>query len=359
LDFGLSEEQQMLQETVRSLLEDACPPNRLREIFEAGDGHDAALWDALAEIGLTGLLVPEAFGGAGLEVLDLALAMEVVGSAALPGPFLGHSLACAALCAGGTDDQKRAWLPGLAEGRVIGTVALCEEGDVWQPEGWTTQCKSESLQGSKVFVPNANVANLVVVGCAGGEVALVDLTAESPEVRSQDGIDRTRPIYRLDFDGVPCQPLADGGAALERMRDIGHVMLAADAFGAATRLIDISVEYAKTREQFGQAIGQFQAVKHQLARLGTDVEPTRALFWYAAHAVDHLADEAERAAAMAKAHITERAVEAGRVAVELHGGLGFTWQCDVHMWLKRAMFDRAFLVSPERLRERCADLAGW
>jgi len=359
MDFGLSEEQQILQETVRSLLDDVCPPTHLRKIFDAGEGHDSALWNNLAEIGLTGLMVPEEFGGAGLEVLDLALATEVIGRAALPGPFLGHSLACAALCAGGTDDQKRAWLPGLADGRVIGTVALCEDGDVWLSEGWTTQCKSESLQGSKVFVSNANVANLLVVGCAGDEVALVDLTAESPEVQSQNGIDRTRPIFRIDFDGVPCQPLANGAAANARMRDIGHVMLAADAFGAATRLIDMSVEYAKTREQFGQTIGQFQAVKHQLARLGTDVEPTRALFWYAAHAVDHLGDEGERAAAMAKAHIVERAVEVGRAAVELHGGLGFTWECDVHMWLKRAMFDRSFLGSPDRLRERCADLAGW
>jgi alkylation response protein AidB-like acyl-CoA dehydrogenase len=359
MDFGLSEEQEMLQETVRGLLADACPPSRLREIFDAATGHDPALWQSLAEIGLTGSMVPEELGGAGLETLDLALVLEVMGEAALPGPFLGHSLACIALCVGGSDDQKRAWLPGLADGSVIGSVALCEEADGWEPSEWRTECKGDTLQGRKLYVPNANVANLLVVGCAGGEVALVDLTAESVATRSQEGVDRSRPVYAIDFDDVPCQSLDDGAAALARMRDAGRVLLAADAFGAACRLIDMSVEYAKTREQFGQAIGQFQAVKHQLARLGTNVEPTRALFWYAAHAVDHVADEAERAAAMAKSHITDRAVETGRAAVELHGGLGFTWECDVHMWLKRAMFDRAFLGSPERLRERCADLAGW
>jgi alkylation response protein AidB-like acyl-CoA dehydrogenase len=121
----------------------------------------------------------------------------------------------------------------------------------------------------------------------------------------------------------------------------------------------MAVAYSKTREQFGRKIAEFQAVKHQLARLGLDVEPTRGLYWYAAYAVDHLPDDGERAAALAKSHVSDRAVATGRMAVELHGGLGFTWECDVQMWLKRAMFDRAFLGTPEALRERCATLAGW
>jgi alkylation response protein AidB-like acyl-CoA dehydrogenase len=137
------------------------------------------------------------------------------------------------------------------------------------------------------------------------------------------------------------------------------VLLAADSFGAASELVRISTEYAKTREQFGFPIGQFQAVKHQLARLATDIEPTRALFWYAAYAYDHIENEATRYAALAKAHITDRAMQTARMAVELWGGLGFTWECDVQMWFKRAMFNRAFLGTPEHLRERCAALAGW
>ena len=139
----------------------------------------------------------------------------------------------------------------------------------------------------------------------------------------------------------------------------GLVLAAADSFGAASRLIDQCVAYAGTREQFGRKIGEFQAVKHQIARLGTEIEPTRGLYWFAAYAWDHLPEEASHSASLAKAHITDRAVDTARMAVELHGGIGFTWECDVQMWFKRTMFNRAFLGTPEWLRERCATLAGW
>jgi alkylation response protein AidB-like acyl-CoA dehydrogenase len=141
--------------------------------------------------------------------------------------------------------------------------------------------------------------------------------------------------------------------------DAGLAALAADSHGAATQLIALCADYAKDRKQFGLPIGRFQAVKHQIARLGTDIEPTRALFWYAAHALDCQLPDASRSAAMAKAHVTDRAMHAAREAVELHGGLGFTWECDVQLLFKRAMFNRAFLGTPETQRERCAALAGW
>ena len=143
------------------------------------------------------------------------------------------------------------------------------------------------------------------------------------------------------------------------MRDAALVLLAADAFGGATRLVEMSVEYAKTREQFGVTIGHFQALKHQLANMAVDVEPARGLYWYAAHAQDHVPDQAERSAAIAKAHITDRYLQVARDAVEAHGGIGFTWECDVQIWFKRAMFDRAYLGSPALHRERSAQLAGW
>jgi alkylation response protein AidB-like acyl-CoA dehydrogenase len=189
-------------------------------------------------------------------------------------------------------------------------------------------------------------------------MAVVEGSSDGLAVSSEEGIDRSRPIYRVEFDGAPCEILEADPDCLERVRDVGLTLLASDGFGAASRLIDLAVEYTKTREQFGRKVAEFQAVKHQLARLALDVEPTRSLFWYAAHAVDYRADEGARSAALAKAHITDRAIEAGRAVVELHGGIGFTWECDVHMWLKRIMFDRAFLGTPEFLRERCAVLGG-
>jgi alkylation response protein AidB-like acyl-CoA dehydrogenase len=359
MDFGLSEEQEMLQETVRGFVQKECPPQRLRELFDAGSGQDDALWKGLAEMGLAGLVVPEQHGGAGLEILDLALVAEVLGEGALPGPFLGHSLACLALAAAGSDAQKKSWLPRLAEGSLIGSVALCESGDAWEPQSWHLEEKAGRLRGSKLCVPHGGLADVFLVGLAGGGLALVERGAAGLSIQDQHGIDRTRPIHRLDFEGVACERLPGQPASAARVCDAGLVLLAADSFGAGLHLVDLCVEYAKTREQFGSKIAQFQAVKHQIARLGTDIEPTRALYWYAAYAGDHLPQDARRSAALAKAHISDRVLQAARMAVELHGGIGFTWECDVQMWFKRAMFDRAFLGTPEALRERCAALAGW
>jgi alkylation response protein AidB-like acyl-CoA dehydrogenase len=362
MDFALTEEQELLQETVRSFVAGECPPQKLREIFDAGGGDDAALWAGIAELGLPGLIVPEEFGGAGLELLDLALAVEVMGSACLPGPFLGHSLACLAIVLGGSAAQKERWLPGLADGSCVGTVALGEPGDRWQPESWTLDGSRDTVTGEKAYVPFGERADLLVVGLAGGGLGVVDRAAGGVSASDQDGIDRSRPIARVEFDGAPCEVLCAGPpgvAAASRLYDAGLVILAADSFGVGVGLLDQCVEYAKTRQQFGFPIAQFQAIKHQLARIGTDLEPTRGLYWYAAHAFDHIAGEARHSAALAKAHITDRAMAAAREAVEIHGGLGFTWECDVQMWFKRAMFNRAFLGTPDVQRERCAALAGW
>ncbi|MBW2231696.1 MAG: acyl-CoA/acyl-ACP dehydrogenase [Deltaproteobacteria bacterium] len=359
MDFGLSEEQELLQETVRGFVANECPPARLREHFDAADGVDPALWQGMAEMGLAGLLVPEVHGGAGLKVLDLALVMEVLGSAALPGPLLGHSMASLAIMDGGDEAQKHGWLPRLAEGRAVASVALCEAGSAWEPDQWRCRASGETVSGSKLYVPHADRADLLVVGVEGGELVLVECGQGGVKIERVDGIDRTRPVCRVEFDRAPCQRLAPATWVARRVRDVGLALLAADSFGAATKLIDVSVEYAKTREQFGMKIGQFQAIKHQIARLGTAIEPTRALVWHAAYAIDHLPEESERAAALAKSHITDRAMHTARMAVELHGGLGFTWDCDVQMWFKRCMFNRTFLGTPEVLRERCAALAGW
>jgi len=359
MDFGLSEEQQMLQETVRGFVEGECPPPRLREIFDRGDGHEPELWKGLVEMGLAGLVIDEAYGGAGLELLDLALAQEVLGEGALPGPFMTHSLAGLALSLCGSDDQKKARLPRLADGEIA-TLAVCEGADAWSPDVWQSAVTDGRITGTKTYVPHAAIADHFVVGLAGGGFGVVEAGAAGMTITDMGGIDRGRPVARVDFDATPVEVLAEGDAERsQRVLDAGLCLLAADAFGAATKLIDITVAYAQTREQFGRKISQFQGVKHQLARLGTDIEPTRALHWYAAHAFDHIADDATRSAALAKSHITDRAVVAGRMCVELHGGLGFTWECDVQLWLKRALFDRAFLGTPEVLRARCADLAGW
>ncbi len=358
MHFGLTEEQLLLQETVRGFAAGECPAPRLREIFDGGAGHDPALWKGLAEIGIAGLTVPESFGGAGLGLLELALVMEELGASALPGPIFGHSLACLALALAGSDEQQRRWLPALASGERVATIALAESSDVWDPEAWTLQA-GESLRGVKRHVPHAVVADLVVVGVRGGRFAVVERGAAGMRIEDERGADRTRPIAELGFDGTPAELLAGAPAAAARVRDAALVALAADAFGAAWHLTRITTEYAKARQQFGTPIAQFQSVKHQLADMATQVEPTRGLFWYAAHAWDQIPSEAPRAAAIAKAHITARASEVARAAVELHGGLGFTWECDVQIWFKRAMFDRIWGGAPEHHYARIAELGDW
>jgi alkylation response protein AidB-like acyl-CoA dehydrogenase len=358
MQFGLTEEQELLQETVRGFVAGECPPTRLREIFDAGTGHDPALWKGLAEMGITGLVVPEAYGGAGLEVVELALVAEVLGDGALPGPFLGHSLACAAIAFGGSEAQRARWLPGLASGERIGTVAFAEDDDRWGPEDWTLAASDGGLGGTKGHVLHAEIADLLVVGTANGGLSVVERGAAGLKVEPAAGLDRTRALANVAFDATPAEALESGAAVSGRVRDVGLVILAADAFGAAWRLTRMSVDYAKERRQFGQPIANFQAVKHQLADMATAVEPTRGLFWYAAHALDAIPDDAPRAAAIAKAHITDRAAEIARAAVELHGGLGFTWECDVQMWFKRILFDRAFLGTPGQHRARRATNLG-
>jgi alkylation response protein AidB-like acyl-CoA dehydrogenase len=358
MHFGLTEEQELLQETVRGFVEGECPPPKLREIFDTGVGHDPALWKGLSEMGLTGLVVPEAQDGAGLEVLDLALVAEVLGEGALPGPFFGHSLACLALVSGGSEAQRARWLPQLASGEAVGSIALAEDSDRWEPEEWSLPADDGALNGTRAHVPHAAHADLFIVGVAGGRLAVVEKGANGLSVEPEASIDRTRTLGTLAFDATPCE-LLPGADAAGRLRDAALVLLAADAFGAGWRLTRLTADYARQRQQFGFPIAQFQAVKHQLADMATSIEPARGLLWYAAHAVDHLPDEAPRWAAMAKSHITDRATDIARAAVELHGGLGFTWECDVQLWFKRAMFDRAFLGTPAHHRERIAALGGW
>ena len=358
MDFDISDEQELLQDTVRQYLQNECPLTKVREIFDSDEGYDEAVWKGMVDIGLGGIYTPEEHGGAGLEMLDLALVSEVVGEGAAPGPLINHALASLAVNLAGSDEQKKTWLPKLAMGDALGTIALGEGDGSWQPEEWTLKGNG-ALSGTKANVPFAKQADLIVVGTANGGLALVEKGASGISIEDQRGVDRTRRISQISFDKTPCEPLPQGQAAARRVRDGGLVLLSADAFGSASKLLELTVEYGKTREQFGVTLGHFQAYKHQLANIAVEVEPMRGLYWYAAHAYDHVQDESERTAAVAKAHVTDVAMQAARDSVEGHGGIGFTWECDVQIYFKRCMFDRAFLGTPADHRERAAVLAGW
>lgn len=358
MDFDLSDEQRLLQETVAGFLENECPMSHLRELYDDEVGYDPKLWKGLAELGVAGIHLPEEYGGSALEMLDLAVVAETVGTHAAPVPLISHALGSLAIALAGSDAQKSRWLPGLASGDLLATIAFAEEGGAWQPEEWTLDA-GPTLSGTKETVPFAEHADLFIVGLAGGKLCVVERSAAGVEVQRIEGADRTRRIGRVSFDGTPAEGLEASDDAAARVRDAGLVLLAADAFGGASKLVDMSVAYAKSREQFGVTIGHFQALKHQLANMAVEIEPCRALYWYAAHALDHIPEDAPRSAALAKSHLTDRYQQIARDAVEAHGGIGFTWEGDVQIWFKRAMFDRAFLGTSRQHRNRAADLAGW
>ncbi len=359
MDFGLSEEQELLQQTVEQFLQNECPLTRLHEFFDGDDACDRGLWQGMAELGLAGLTTPKRHGGAGLELVDLALAAEILGRHAAPGPFLGHVLAGIAIELAGSDAQRERWLPALAAGECLATVALAEDGARWEPSQWQLRVAGDRATGAKSYVLCGSEADLAVVGTAGGGLALVELRSAGVKTHPIDGVDRTRRFDEIVLEAAPCEMLEGGVRAAPRVRDAGLCLLAADAFGGASRAVEMSVEYANTRKQFGVTIGHFQALKHQLANMAVEVEPSRGLFWYAAHAWDALPDERERAAALAKSHITERFAQVAGDAVEAHGGIGYTWAGDIQIWFKRALFDRAYFGKPSVHRERAAQLADW
>jgi len=361
MNFDLSDEQRLLEETLDKFLGTECPMPRVRELFDADESYDETVWRGLGDMGVLGLQLPEDVGGAGLELLELAVVAEAMGRHATPGPFLEHALAALAIDLAGSDAQRERWLPRLATGAARATFAVAESGGAdprWRPEQWQLEDAS-LLSGDKHFVPHAKGADLFVVGLRGGGFGLVESGAAGLEILRLEGLDRTRRLDCVSFEKTPCEPLPGGAEVASRVLDAGLVLLAADAYGGGMACVDACVEYAKTREQFGVKIGSFQALKHQLADMAVEMHPTRGLVWFAAHAFDHLPEEAPAAAANAKAHLTERFVDIARRSVEAHGGIGYTWECDVQFWFKRSLFDWAMLGDPNLHRRRTADLLGW
>lgn len=360
MEFLLSDEQIEMQDSVRRFLEKTCPSTQLHKIFDSESGHSPELWQGLVDLGIPAICVPEDFGGLGLELLDLAILAETLGYATTPGPFLGHVLCTQAIIEAGSDQQKNTWLPRLASGELLGSFACAEDNDLWLPEHLSlTSTDQATLNGRKNHVPYAEESDLIVVALADGKLAIIERNAERLSITKGDVTDRTRHVASLQLDNTPVELLAGSEQASARVFDAALILLAADSFGGARRCIDLAVEYAQTRSQFNVLIGSFQAMKHQLATMATEVEPMRGLYWHSAYAYDHEPAQARRQAALAKAHLTDRYLQTARNTIEAHGGIGYTWECDTQILLKRALFNYAYLGAPASHRQRAADLAGW
>ena len=359
MDFGLSQDQQMLRDAVARCLADTCPLDHVRECAEGEASHSEKVQSALSELGITGMMVPEQHGGLGMTLLDAAVVAEQLAYAVAPVPFLAsHVLAPIALAQAGSDQQQAEWLPKIASGEAQIAVAIAETIEARDGAGVT--CNGGKLDGTALFALDFAGADAFLVADTGGQLHLVPADAEGLEKVQLTTIDRTRSVGELRFGQVAAEPLADdGGATAARLRDAGRVILAADSLGAGQAMIEKAVDYAGQREQFGRIIGSFQAVKHMCAEMAARHEPCRSLIWYAAHAFDAAPDEATLAACHAKSHTGEVYRFVARTSTEVHGGMGFTDLLGLHYWFKRIGFDRQILGGPETVRAEAAARQGW
>jgi alkylation response protein AidB-like acyl-CoA dehydrogenase len=368
MDFGLSEEQQQLKESARALLTNECATTEVRKAMASGDGYPRALYDQVAKLGWNGLIVPEQFGGAGLGMLDMAMILEEGGYAAMPGPFLFSSaIAAGVLKAARSSEQIGKWLSAIAEGKAIGTVAITDRTPSIDPRDFVTVAsKSDAaiiINGTKTIVPYAEVADFIVVvakDLATRELVLgvVEKNAAGVKIFPRKNLDLTRRVATVEFNNAKATPLS-GDNQFAKLVDIGALAIAADSLGGMERALEMAVEYSKVREQFGKPIGSFQALKHAAAEIVSELEPARSLLWYAAYAFDAGLPDASRFIAMAKARLTDIYARGSDRAVLMHGGIGFTWEHDMHIWFKRARFNESYFGSPAFHRERVAELGGY
>jgi len=359
MEFGLSDDQKMMQDSVDRTLARAASLQRVRKAVGEPFAHD--VFDALIGLGVPGILIPEEFGGSGLKLLDAALVAEMLGKHVAPVPFVASAvMAPLALTGAGTDAQKKTWLPKLARGEIVAGVAVSEHASGAREKAQVT-AKNGRLNGKSLFVLDFGGADIFVVADRFANLYLVDARAKGLEKIPLTTIDATRAIGELRFDNVDAEPLngGNGAATLERMIDAGRVVLAADTLGAGERMLEKAVAYAKERKQFGRVVGSFQAVKHMCAEMAAELEPCRALIWYAAHAFDAFPDQSRRLAAHAKAHLSEVGPFVARTATEVHGGMGFADLLGLHYWFKRIGFNRQILGGPERARNDAAIAQGW
>ncbi|MGO9062663.1 MAG: acyl-CoA dehydrogenase family protein [Candidatus Binataceae bacterium] len=371
MDFGLSEEQAELKRSAREMLAAECSTAVVRSVLADERGIPAELYSKMGSLGWNGILVPERFGGLGLGMLDAALLLEEGGWAALPGPYLFSSvIATRCLLAIQSHPQAEKWLPKLAIGGAYGTVAIVDEDGSPEPAGIGLRATEDGegylLNGAKRIVPYANVADFMLVvarlGLEPYAVFLVETGLPGVEITGLNNMDQTRRVAQVQFAQVrvPRNARLDGSIRLvDSIINTGAVAIAADALGGAERALNMAVEYSKVREQFGRPIGGFQAMQHMAAGLVAEIEPARALLWYAAYAQDAMIAEAPRAASMAKALLSEVYSRTTRSAVFMHGGIGYTWEHDIHLWFKRARFDESYFGDPVFHRERVAKLGGY
>src|SRR5579885_1109852 len=377
MDIGFSEEQELLREAARKFLDAECTTRFVRERMAEAAACTDKFWAHIAEQGWLGILCAEEDGGSGLGLVDLVVLMEEMGRAVMPGPYFATALlGGGAIAAAGSPAQRREYLPQIAAGALKATLALSEPSARWDAAGITLPARETrggfALSGTKLFVADAHLADVIVAArsrdCStmedGVSLFLVPRDAPGLSVRVLPSIDETRKLceVRLDAVEVPRSallgPLHDGWPALSRVVDRAIVALAAEMCGGAQRVLDMTVDYAKLRTTFGKPIGSYQGVKHKCADMLVDIENAKSLTYYAAWAADERLDELPLAASMAKAYASDAGRKVAAAGIQLHGGIGMTWEHDLQLYLKRAKASEIAFGDATWHRERVARLMG-
>ncbi len=370
MNFAFSEEQEELRTAVRRFLQEKSPETEVRRLMETEDGYDPAVWSQMADqLGLQSLTVPEEYGGSGFSYVELIVVLEEMGNVLLCAPFFSTvALATNALLTSGDEQAKKDLLPGLASGQTIGTLAITEDNGRWDFDGIALAARESggtwTLDGHKSFVIDGHTANLIlVVGRtpAGLSLFAVDGDAAGLTRTSLPTMDQTRKQARLVFESTPARLIGtDGGAAegLTKTLDLAAVALAAEQVGGAQHCLDSSVDYAKNRIQFGRPIGSFQAIKHKCADMLLEVESAKSAAYYAGWAAAEDSDELPVVASLAKSYCSEAYFHAAAENIQIHGGIGFTWEHDAHLYFKRAKSSELLFGDPAYHRELLAQRIG-
>jgi alkylation response protein AidB-like acyl-CoA dehydrogenase len=371
VDFAFSEEQEMLRSTVRTFVDRSYPESKVRELMAGQTGNDPALWRQMADqLGLQGLAIGEKHGGSGFGFQEVAIVMEELGRALVPAPFLASVVQAGTYLVHCGDDAAQAdYLPGIAAGTTIGTLAIAEEGGHWDSGEISLTAADSSagpaLSGTKLFVVDGEAADLLLVATrepdGGLSVYAVDRTAPGLSVQPLQTMDQTRKLAHLHFDAVPARLVGQRGSAAEPFQMAmytGAIALAMEAVGGAQRALEMAVDYAKIRQQFGRPIGSFQAVKHKCADMLVEVEAARSAAYYGVWCASERNDELPLLASLAKSVCADAYFQVAGDNIQVHGGIGYTWEHPAHLYFKRAKSTQILLGDSAYHRDRLATLAG-
>ena len=375
MNFAFTEEQELLRETARRFLDDKVPSEVVRKLMESHDGYDPAHWSEVAQMGWQAMAIPEKYGGAGFSFLETIVLMEEMGRSLIPIPFLSTVILSSNLLLElGSEEQKKAYLPAIAAGESVWAMALTEPAGRWDAAGVeataTPQGDGWTISGTKSYVVDGHVADHLLIVARTGEqtselsVFIVDADATGLQATKVESMDQTRSLAQVVLEAVEVEgaalvgPAGEAWPAIETVLDIAAVALAAEQVGGAQTCLDMAVEYAKVRMQFGRPIGSFQAIKHKCADMLVQVESAKSAAYYAGWATAERNEEFAIVAPLAKSYCSEAYFMCAAENIQIHGGIGFTWEHDAHLYFKRAKSSELMFGDPTYHRSRLADRIG-